>query len=185
MTEAGAEGGPTSRRPVVVMGVAASGKTSVGQALARRLDLPFVDGDDLHPARNVAKMAGGQPLTDEDRAPWLDRIGAVLADAAAYPRGVVIACSALRRQYRDRIRATAGSGLVMVFLDIDRTEAERRIAARPNHFMPPSLIDSQFATLERPGGEPDVVTISHLVNPEQTAQDACDALCHLTLDPGR
>ena len=182
-TAGGASGGP--RAAIVVMGVSASGKSSAGRALATILGVDFIDGDDLHPAANVAKMAGGHPLTDEDRAPWLDRVGAVLADVEAHPAGIVIACSALRRRYRDRIRAAAGAGLTFVFLDISREEAARRIAARANHFMPPSLIDSQFATLERPDGEGDVVSIARLISPEQTATDAASALAELRARRGR
>lgn len=161
------------------MGVSASGKTSAGLAIAAQLGLDFLDGDDLHPAANVAKMAGGVPLEDADRMPWLDRIGGVLADRSAHPAGVVVACSALRRAYRDRIRAAAGAGLAFVFLDITMAEARRRIATRRNHFMPPTLIESQFATLERPAGEADVVTISRLVDPAQSAEDAVAALARL------
>jgi gluconokinase len=163
-------------RAIVVMGVSAAGKTSAGQAVAARFGLDFVDGDNLHPARNVTKMAGGTPLTDEDRWPWLDRIGDTLADRAAHPEGVVIACSALRRIYRDRIRSRSGEGVVFVFLDIGYDEACRRIAARQNHYMPPSLIDSQFQTLERPEGEADVVTISRLDSVEDTADQAIRAI---------
>jgi len=134
-------------RPVVVMGVSGSGKTTVGAALADALGLRFVDGDALHPAANVAKMAAGIPLDDADRAPWLDAIGAVLA---AGP--VVVACSALKRAYRDRLRAAA-PGLQLVFLDGDPALLASRMTARPGHFMPASLLDSQLATLERP--EPD------------------------------
>jgi len=134
-------------RPVVVMGVSGSGKTTVGAALADALGLRFVDGDALHPVANVAKMAAGIPLDDADRAPWLDAIGAVLA---AGP--VVVACSALKRAYRDRLRAAA-PGLQLVFLDGDPALLASRMTARPGHFMPASLLDSQLATLERP--EPD------------------------------
>jgi len=134
-------------RPVVVMGVSGSGKTTVGAALADALGLPFVDGDSLHPAANVAKMAAGIPLDDADRAPWLDAIGAVLA---AGP--VVVACSALKRAYRDRLRAAAPA-LQLVFLDGSPSLLASRMAARPGHFMPTTLLDSQLATLERP--EPD------------------------------
>jgi len=134
-------------RPVVVMGVSGSGKTTVGAALAHALGLPFVDGDSLHPAANVAKMAAGIPLDDADRAPWLDAIGAVLA---AGP--VVVACSALKRAYRDRLRAAAPE-LRLVFLDGSPSLLASRMAARPGHFMPTTLLDSQLATLERP--EPD------------------------------
>ena len=167
---------PRRGRSVVVMGVSAGGKTSVGQALARRLGCDFVDGDDLHPAANRAKMSAGTPLTDEDRWPWLERIGAVLGDRAAHPHGVVTACSALRRVYRDRIRTEARGGVVFVFLDISREEAGRRIAARHGHFMPSSLLDSQFQTLERPVGEPDVIAVSSLQSIEAAAAEAALAL---------
>jgi gluconokinase len=131
-------------RPVVVMGVSGSGKTTVGAALADALGLPFVDGDSLHPAANVAKMAAGIPLDDADRAPWLEAIGRVLA---AGP--VVVACSALKRVYRDRLRAAAPA-LQLVFLDGSPAVLASRMAARPGHFMPTTLLDSQLATLERP-----------------------------------
>jgi len=139
-------------RPVVVMGVSGSGKTTVGAALADALGLRFVDGDALHPAANVAKMAAGIPLDDADRAPWLDAIGAVLA---AGP--VVVACSALKRAYRDRLRAAA-PGLQLVFLDGDPALLASRMTARPGHFMPASLLDSQLATLERPESDEHALT---------------------------
>jgi gluconokinase len=161
-----------SRLAVVVMGVSGSGKTTVGAALAGLLRLDFVDGDDLHPQSNVEKMHGGHPLTDEDRWPWLDRIGATLADAGAHPDGVIVACSALRRIYRDRIRAAVGPGLIFVFLDISHEEARQRMTARLHHFMPAALLDSQFATLESPQGEPDVLDITRFGNPSETARDA-------------
>ncbi len=169
----------TARLSVVVMGVSGSGKTSVGAVLAGLLGLDFADGDDLHPKSNVDKMHAGHPLTDEDRWPWLDRIGAALADRDAHPRGVVVACSALRRRYRDRIRAAAGRGLAFVFLDISEEEAHRRLAVRLNHFMPASLVDSQFATLERPVDEPDVVTIAEMSGPAGTAREAGERLKQL------
>ena len=105
-------------------------------------------------------MTAGIPLNDEDRAPWLDRIGALLADAAAHPQGVVVACSALRRAYRDRLRAAAGPSLRFLFLKGDKELMRARVAARKNHYMPASLIDSQFAALEPPEGEGDVVTMA-------------------------
>lgn len=134
-------------RPVVVMGVSGSGKTTVGAALADALGLPFVDGDSLHPAANVAKMAAGIPLDDADRAPWLDAVGEVLASGP-----VVVACSALKRAYRDRLRAAAPR-LQLVFLDGSRALLASRMVARPGHFMPASLLDSQLDTLERPSAD--------------------------------
>ncbi|GIT80536.1 gluconokinase [Leifsonia sp. LS1] len=129
---------------VVVMGVSGSGKSTVGALVAAELGVVFVDGDALHPAANVAKMASGIPLTDADREPWLDAVGRTLADAAA--DGLVLACSALKRVYRDRIRSHAPATL---FAELDGTEEE--LAARmvrPGHFMPPSLLASQLATLQ-------------------------------------
>ena len=148
-----------SRRvAVVVMGVAGSGKTTVGKRLAERLGVPFVDGDELHSPAARAKMASGQALEDADRWPWLDRIAAKLADPAA-PRGWVVACSALKRAYRDRLRAGAGAALRFVYLDADPDLMRARVAGRRGHYMPASLVDSQFATLEPPVGEKDVVAI--------------------------
>jgi gluconokinase len=147
------------RLALVAMGVSGSGKTFVGTAIAEALNIPFFDGDDLHSPEARAKMTAGVPLNDADRAPWLDRIGALLADAAAHPQGVVVACSALRRTYRDRLHAAAGPGLRFLFLEGDKALMRARVASRKNHYMPASLVDSQFATLESPEGEGDVVTI--------------------------
>jgi carbohydrate kinase (thermoresistant glucokinase family) len=130
---------------VVVMGVSGSGKTTVGERLGDELGVRFVDGDALHPPANVAKMASGIPLTDDDRAPWLRIVGQTLASTA--PEGVVVACSSLKRTYRDLIRAEA-PGTVFAELDGSREVLAARMAARPGHFMPVSLLDSQLATLE-------------------------------------
>jgi gluconokinase len=130
--------------PVVVMGVSGSGKSTVGACLAGRLGVPFEDGDDLHPEANIAKMARGEPLDDTDRRPWLDRVGEWLRDHAD---GGVIACSALKRTYRDRLRQHCPE-LDFLLLHGDRDVLERRQAARTGHFMPASLLASQLATLE-------------------------------------
>lgn len=132
---------------VVVMGVSGCGKTTVGRAVAARLGVAWQDGDDLHPAGNVAKMAAGVALTDADRWPWLDRVAAVLRTEAP----VVVGCSALRRVYRDRLRAGADGAVAFLHLDGAREVIAARMAARPGHFMPPALLDSQFTTLEPPG----------------------------------
>ncbi|HEU0257013.1 MAG TPA: gluconokinase [Microbacteriaceae bacterium] len=136
---------------VVVMGVSGSGKSTVGEALAGRLGVRFVDGDDLHPASNVAKMAAGHPLTDDDRWPWLARIGGALADARE--TGLVVACSALKKSYRDVILAKEPRSF-FVHLAGPRRVLESRLGARHGHFMPPSLLDSQLATLEPLRDEP-------------------------------
>ncbi len=130
---------------VVVMGVSGAGKTRVAMDLAAAMGGRFIEGDDLHPAANRAKMAAGTPLTDEDRWPWLDRVGAALAEGEP---PVVVACSALRRAYRDRLRA-AVPDLTFVHLDVDPAVVAERLEARKGHFMPPSLLASQFGTLER------------------------------------
>ena len=126
------------------MGVSGSGKSLIGSGLAAERGWAFVDGDDLHPEANVAKMAAGIPLTDADRWPWLDAVAATLA---ASPGGIVVACSALRRAYRDRIR-TAAPDVFFVELAGPRDLLWQRMTARPGHFMPASLLDSQLATLE-------------------------------------
>jgi gluconokinase len=137
--------GPASAMRIVVMGPSGSGKSVVGLALAQRLGLPFVDADDLHPTANVAKMAAGVALDDGDRMPWLDVVAATLREA---PGGVVMACSALARRYRDRIRGrTTAPGVVFVELRVPRDELARRMGAR-EHFMPSSLLISQLQTLE-------------------------------------
>ena len=175
------------RPALVVMGVSGSGKTSVGIGLAKRLGLDFVDGDDLHPAANVAKMSRGEPLDDDDRWPWLDRVGAILVDRAAHPAGIAVACSALRRTYRDRIRSTAGpNGALFVFLDISPDVSRQRLGNRPGHFMPVSLVESQFATLERPApDETDVVRVEEIHGVGDTVESAVDALLGLGIAPHR
>jgi len=131
---------------VAVMGVSASGKSTMGRKLADALGAAFLDADDYHSAANVRKMAAGIPLTDDDRRPWLDAVGAALAEAAR-STGVVVACSALRRAYRDRLRA-AVPGLAFIHLAAPEPELAGRAEHRKGHFMPSSLLDSQYATLE-------------------------------------
>jgi carbohydrate kinase (thermoresistant glucokinase family) len=143
---------------VVVMGVSGSGKSTIGRRLAGRLGIRFVDGDDLHPAANIRKMAAGHPLTDEDRWPWLARIGRALTEAE--DTGLVIACSALKRAYRDAILAEEPRA-VFLHLVARRDVIADRLAHRGGHFMPTSLLDSQLAALEplaadEPGCEIDV-----------------------------
>ena len=134
---------------IVIMGVSGCGKSSVGEGLAARLGLPYRDGDDLHPAANVEKMRVGIPLTDDDRWPWLDRVAEVLATEAP----VIVGCSALRRAYRDRLRAGASGPVQVIHLAGSHDLIAGRMAARTGHYMPPSLLDSQFAALELPGSD--------------------------------
>lgn len=141
---------------LVVMGVSGSGKSTVGAALAQRLGVPFEDADDLHPPANIAKMSAGIPLDDDDRRPWLETIGKWLA--AHDDHGGVVSCSALKRAYRDQLRAHAERA-VFVHLHGTREVIARRQASRPGHFMPASLLDSQFDTLEPLGDDEAGVVI--------------------------
>lgn len=151
---------PRPRLSVVVMGVSGTGKSSVAAGLAQLLGVPWIDGDDLHTPDAVARMRAGQPLADADRWPWLDRIGACLVDATAAPHGVVVACSALRRAYRDRLRAASPDPrcLQFVFLDGPPALIRQRMTQRSGHYMPPALLESQLQTLEAPdASEADVL----------------------------
>ena len=130
---------------VVVMGVTGSGKSTVGMALAERLGVPFADADDFHSPENVAKMRAGTPLDDADRRPWLQAIGLWLAERR--DSGAVVTCSALKRAYRDILREGAPD-VLFLHLDGDRETVRQRVAGRAGHFMPESLVDSQFAALE-------------------------------------
>lgn len=144
---------------LIVMGVSGCGKSSLASALAERLGLDMVDGDDFHPAESVAKMRSGIALQDADRWPWLDRIGQYLAQSKD-EKGRVVACSALKRAYRDRIRQQAGD-VLFVFLQGDFDLIEQRMQQRVGHYMQSGLLDSQFLTLEIPqADEPDVIQLN-------------------------
>jgi gluconokinase len=137
---------------IVIMGVAGCGKSSVGEGLAARLGVPYRDGDDLHSAKNVEKMRAGLPLTDDDRWPWLDSVAAALRETAP----IILGCSALKRVYRDRIRQGSGGPVTFVHLAGSRELIAARMAQRRGHYMPLSLLDSQFAALEPPDPEEGV-----------------------------
>jgi gluconokinase len=137
---------------IVVMGVSGSGKTSAARELTRQLGWEYIEGDELHPAANVAKMAAGTPLDDEDRWPWLREIAAVIGAHEAAGTSLVITCSALKRAYRDLLRA-GHPAVWFAHVDVDRQVLADRLAKRQGHFMPPSLLDSQLATLERLGDD--------------------------------
>lgn len=158
---------------IVIMGVAGCGKSSLGAAVARQERLPLVEGDDFHSPASRDKMSRGVALTDEDRAGWLDTLGEQLR---AHPGGVVLTCSALKRAYRERLRAAA-PGLRFVFLEIGREAALQRVAARAaSHFFSAGLVDSQFATLESPVGEPRVLRTDALEPLESLQRQVSDWL---------
>ncbi|WP_405521747.1 gluconokinase [Streptomyces canus] len=161
---------------VVVMGVAGTGKTTIGPLLAARLGVPYAEGDDFHPPANIAKMSAGTPLTDEDRRPWLDAIGSWAHGRAEL--GGVVSCSALKRSYRDRLRAEA-PGVVFVHLAGDRSLIEDRMSHRQGHFMPTALLDSQFATLQPLQEDEAGVVVDVSGSPEEIAGRAAKALAEL------
>ncbi len=166
-----------SARRIVVMGVAGAGKTTVGRALADALGATFRDADDDHPAANREKMAAGVPLTDEDRAPWLAMLATRLADARTEGRALVLACSALRRAYRDVLRG-GDPDAIFVHLHADPSTIAPRLADRRGHFMPASLLASQLATLEPLSPDEGGVTVSAAEAPDtivRTVRAALDA----------
>src|SRR5690606_7804012 len=153
-------------RIIVVMGVSSSGKSTVGAALGRALHAPFLDGDKYHPEANVEKMRAGIPLTDEDRWPWLEALAAALKEAAEKKKGVADgAGSAQKRAYRDFITEKAGEPVLFVYLDGSREVIAERMAKRSHEYMPTSLLDSQFATLEVPDPESENVFVVPVTDP--------------------
>ncbi len=156
---------------VLLMGVCGCGKSTVGRALAVELNWPFLDADTLHPQANVAKMASGIALTDEDRWPWFDRVVAEMRGHAAAGTHVVIACSALKQAYRDRL--ANGGSVRFVYLKGDAETIAPRLAGRKGHFMPPSLLASQFATLEEPD---DAIVVDVSGSPPEVAARVLAAL---------
>ncbi|MBS0363802.1 MAG: gluconokinase [Proteobacteria bacterium] len=143
---------------LLVMGVAGAGKSTLARALADRLGWPFLEGDDLHPAANVAKMRAGAPLDDADRAPWLAAVGKAMDDWIAEGRCGVVACSALKRRYRDTLRAGRPQ-VRIVYVAIDEALARARVAQRTDHYYPASLVPSQFAALEPPAPDERAITV--------------------------
>ena len=143
-------------RHAIIMGVAGCGKTSVGEGLSRLTGIRFMDGDALHSKENIARMSEGIPLTDSDRWPWLEAIGNEFAQS---PEPLVIGCSALKRSYRDRIRQHAGTPVCFIHLTGSREVIGQRMRNRRDHFMPPTLLDSQFAALEPPGADEESIAI--------------------------
>ncbi|MFT7058338.1 MAG: carbohydrate kinase (thermoresistant glucokinase family) [Pseudorhodobacter sp.] len=146
----------------VVMGVSGCGKSHIGQAFAAAIGANFFDGDDLHPQANIDKMSRGVPLDDADREPWLDKVGQVVAVP-----GTVVACSSLKRKYRDQIRAIAAAPVTFLYLQGSRETLLARMSSRPGHFMPATLLDSQLATLEPPTPDERHLTADIDLSPEQ------------------
>jgi gluconokinase len=161
---------------VVVMGVAGTGKTTIGPLLAARLGVPYAEGDDFHPQANIAKMSAGIPLDDADRWPWLDAIGAWAHGRSGL--GGVVSSSALKRSYRDRLRAAA-PGVVFVHLTGDRALIEGRMSHRQGHFMPTALLDSQFATLQPLQPDEAGVAVDVIGSPAEITERAAKALGEL------
>jgi gluconokinase len=141
---------------LVLMGVAGSGKSSVGEGLAAKIGARYFDGDDLHPKANIDKMSRGEALTDDDRWPWLTLVGEALAKADGT---LIIGCSALKRIYRDHIRLKAQGPVIFVHLSGSRAVISGRMGARTGHFMPTTLLDSQFAALEPPADDEHAITV--------------------------
>lgn len=154
---------------VVVMGVSGAGKSTVGKLIAARLDCPFRDADSFHPAANIAKMSRGEPLTDEDRRPWLQAIAAWIAEHRAARTTGVVTCSALKRHYRDLVTDDQRADVRLVYLKGDFALIEARLKARKGHFMPPGLLQSQFDALEEPGRDERAIVVSVDATPEEIA----------------
>jgi carbohydrate kinase (thermoresistant glucokinase family) len=160
---------------IVVMGVSGCGKTTIGEALARRLGWRYVEGDKLHPPGNVEKMRSGVPLTDEDRRPWLAAIASHIQQLRAEGHGVVVACSALRQAYREQLRG-GRSDVRLVYLKGDRDTIAGRLARRSHAYMPASLLASQFAALEEPGPDENPVILPIERSPEEIVEAIATSL---------
>jgi carbohydrate kinase (thermoresistant glucokinase family) len=171
----GATGARTDPRRIVVMGVSGCGKSTVGAALARALGVEYVEGDDFHPPHNVAKMAAGQPLTDADRLGWLQGLARRLNAAQVAGHGLVLSCSALKRSYRDVLRAQA-EALVFVHVNGSRELLARRLAERVHRYMPATLLDSQLDTLEPPSPDENALTVDAAEPVERIVQTLLDRL---------
>jgi carbohydrate kinase (thermoresistant glucokinase family) len=162
------------------MGVSSSGKSTVGAALGRALHAPFLDGDQYHPAANVEKMRAGTPLTDADRWPWLEALATALLQAAQKKDVAIGACSALKRAYRDFITEKAGEPVLFIYLDGSREVIGERMAKRKHEYMPTSLLDSQFATLEVPDAATEnVMTVPVTDSVDKIVRTVTGTLDHL------
>ncbi|RXZ30668.1 gluconokinase [Sphingomonas desiccabilis] len=155
------------------MGVSGTGKTTLSVRLGAELGCPVLEGDAFHSIASVAKMRAGQPLADADRWPWLDRLGAAIGEASSTQGTAVAACSALKRAYRERLAAASAVPMYFVLLDTAREEIARRMASRDGHYMPPSLLDSQLATLERPMPDERALALDAARTPERLCAEVC------------
>ena len=161
---------------VIVFGVSGAGKTTVGKLLARKLGWHFLEADDFHPAANVEKMRGGHPLTDEDRWPWLKRLREQIERSLAARENAVLACSALKRKYRDCLRVN--SDVRFVFLRGDYALIEKQLRGRRGHFMNPDLLRSQFADLEEPERDENTLTVELGRTPQEVVEEIKTKLRH-------
>ena len=157
------------------MGVSGCGKSTVGRLLAERTGWPFLDADDLHSAENIARMATGTPLTDADRVPWLAQVAEWIAERRAAGESAVVACSALKRAYRDLLRQ-ADPELRIIYLQSDRGIISARLSRRVGHFFPPGLLDAQFADLDEPGPDEHPITVPIGQTPSAEVEDVLAAL---------
>jgi carbohydrate kinase (thermoresistant glucokinase family) len=160
---------------LVVMGVSGAGKTTLAKGLADALNVPFKEGDTLHPPANVAKMKAGQPLSDEDRAPWLACIKEWIDAELDHGRSGIVTCSALKRAYRDVLRANRPN-VVLVYIEGEKSLIRGRLERRQGHFMPASLLASQFATLEPPAASEQPIIVSAADTPRDQVRRATEAL---------
>ena len=161
--------------PMIVMGVSGCGKSTVGQKLAAQLDLVFIDGDDLHPTSNKDKMAAGQPLNDDDRRPWLEIIGKKLAESVSNGTPAIIACSALKRSYRDLLR-TQAPGTLFVHLTGTPELIQHRLDERSHEYMPPTLLASQLSTLEAITSDEVAIEVNVELSPDTIVQTVAGQL---------
>ena len=164
---------------LIVMGVSGSGKSTLGTALASAIDCPFLEGDDFHSPEAIARMHAGVPLTDDDRWPWLDRLGRALGVEVGNHGIAVASCSALKRAYRDRLRKAIPAPVGFVLVDADRDELLRRLTTRTHHYMPPSLLTSQLDALERPQSDELAITL----DARRPAADLCEQTIAWLRDP--
>nr|WP_203414731.1 gluconokinase [Entomobacter blattae] len=161
---------------LVIMGVSGCGKTTVAQGLQEALGWPYQEGDSLHPKANVDKMASGVPLTDEDRYPWLEKCHEWIQSIHAQHGAGILTCSALKRKYRDLLRGDMGNSVRFVYLNVPQAVLEDRMKKRVGHYMPPSLLPSQLATLEPPGQDENPIVVDVVQTPEETVRIVLDSL---------